>query len=101
MGASGIRFTKTTLTGKPSQAVAEALQLLLRRSSRWFSKEMFVFQLMGGAGNQLFQYAAARALSIKRNIPFKVDFDDPYTFVKRSYNLNFFKLSVDFATKKE
>lgn len=62
---------------------------------------MFVFQLMGGVGNQLFQYAAARALSLKRNIPFKVEFDDPYKFVKRSYNLDFFNLSVEFATKKE
>jgi hypothetical protein len=62
---------------------------------------MFVFQLMGGVGNQMFQYAAARALSLKRNIPFKVEFDDPYTFVKRSYNLDFFNVSVDFASSEE
>lgn len=51
---------------------------------------MFIFQFMGGLGNQMFQYAAARALSVRRNIPFKVDFDDPYKFVKREFNLSMF-----------
>ncbi len=49
---------------------------------------------MGGLGNQLFQYAAAKALSMKTNIPFKIDFDDPYKFVKRELNLFPFKLKV-------
>ncbi len=62
---------------------------------------MFVFQFMGGLGNQLFQYAAARALSIKRGIPFKIDFDDPYKFVKRELNLSAFNLEVSLASKKE
>lgn len=62
---------------------------------------MFVFQFMGGLGNQLFQYAAARSLSLKRGIPFKVDFDDPYKFVKRELNLAAFNLDVSLATKKE
>ena len=58
---------------------------------------MFVFQLMGGLGNQLFQYAAARALSLKRDIPFKIDFDDPYKFVKRELNLFPFNVDVQQA----
>jgi hypothetical protein len=62
---------------------------------------MFVFQLMGGVGNQMFQYAAARALSLQRNIPFKVEFDDPYQFAKRMYNLDYFNALVEFATKSE
>ena len=62
---------------------------------------MFVFQFMGGLGNQLFQYAAARALSLKRGIPFKIDFDDPYKFVKRELNLAAFNLDVSLASKKE
>ena len=62
---------------------------------------MFVFQFMGGLGNQMFQYAAARALSIKRGIPFKIDFDDPYKFVKRELNLAAFNLKVDIASKRE
>lgn len=59
---------------------------------------MFVFQFMGGLGNQMFQYAAARALSIKRGIPFKIDFDDPYKFVKRQLCLSAFNLEVKQAS---
>lgn len=59
---------------------------------------MFVFQFMGGLGNQMFQYAAARALSLKRNIPFKIDFDDPYKFVQRKLSLSAFDLTVEKAT---
>lgn len=62
---------------------------------------MFVFQFMGGLGNQLFQYAAARSLSIKRGIPFKIDFDDPYKFVKRKFNLSAFNLQVEHASWME
>lgn len=56
---------------------------------------------MGGLGNQLFQYAGARALSLKRDISFKIDFDDPYKFVKRELNLSAFNLEVSLAGKKE
>ena len=62
---------------------------------------MFVFQFMGGLGNQMFQYAAARALSIRRGIPFKIDFDDPYKFVKRELNLAAFNLEVNAVSKRE
>ncbi len=62
---------------------------------------MFVFQFMGGLGNQMFQYAAARALSVKRNIPFKIDFDDPYKFVTRKLNLDLFNTEFQIATKRE
>lgn len=62
---------------------------------------MFVFQFMGGLGNQMFQYAAARALSLHRGIPFKIDFDDPYTFVKRELNLSAFNLNVEQASRME
>lgn len=49
----------------------------------------------------MFQYAAARALSLKRGIPFKIDFDDPYKFVKRELNLSAFNLEIALATSKE
>jgi hypothetical protein len=62
---------------------------------------MFIFQLMGGIGNQMFQYAAARALYIKTGIPFKVHFDDPYKDVTRVYNLDVFNLEVQHPSNKE
>ncbi len=52
---------------------------------------------MGGLGNQMFQYAAARSLSLKRGIPFSVTFDDPYKFVARKYALDIFQLDLNFA----
>lgn len=61
---------------------------------------MFIFQLMGGLGNQMFQYATAKALSVKRNIPFAVTFDDPYQFAKREYALDCFNMPVIFANPK-
>lgn len=62
---------------------------------------MFIFQLMGGIGNQMFQYAAARALSVKRGMPFKVHFEDPYKDVVRTYNLDIFQLKIEHANIKE
>ena len=59
---------------------------------------MFVFQLSGGVGNQMFQYAAARALSLARGIPFKVDFDCPNKRAANRYMLGVFALHADFAT---
>lgn len=34
---------------------------------------MIVVQLIGGLGNQMFQYALGRSLAIKRNVPLKLD----------------------------
>jgi len=59
---------------------------------------MFVIHLMGGLGNQMFQYAAGRALSVKRDIPFVVDFDDPYIYAKRSFGLDVFDLDYQTAS---
>ena len=62
---------------------------------------MFIFQLMGGIGNQMFQYAAAKALSVKRGIPFKIHFEDPYKESVRRYNLDVFTLKIEHASNKE
>lgn len=45
----------------------------------------------------MFQYAAARSLSLKRGLPFSVTFDDPYKFVARKYALDIFQLHLNFA----
>ena len=62
---------------------------------------MYIFQLMGGLGNQMFQYAAAKALSGHTISSVKVDFDSPYKHVNYVYNLGVFKLQVEKATFKD
>lgn len=58
--------------------------------------ESFSVEISGGLGNQMFQYAFARAISIKKKIPFKLDCQ--YFSLKseiniiRPYELNIFKL---------
>lgn len=52
---------------------------------------------MGGLGNQMFQYAAIRALSLERGIDFCVDFDCPYKNVKYKYELDKFIINTNKA----
>lgn len=60
---------------------------------------------MGGLGNQMFQYAAARALSYRKNTGLKMDISfydgsqDRYSF--RRYGLSCFELPQNFASTKE
>lgn len=62
---------------------------------------MFIIQLMGGLGNQMFQYAAGRALSLERNINFCIDFDCPYKHIKYKYELDKFNINPQFATFRQ
>lgn len=63
---------------------------------------MIVTQLMGGLGNQMFQYALALSLSKKLNIPFSVDVsylerrDFGPLFVYRDYDLDIFDINPNF-----
>jgi hypothetical protein len=56
---------------------------------------------MGGLGNQMFQYAAVRALSLKRKTPFAVDFDDPYKYAIRNFGLDVFELNYQTPTSSQ
>lgn len=67
---------------------------------------MIVVRLMGGLGNQLFQYAAGKALSVKRKVPLKMD----TTFFKaelrknvtrRDLELHLFNVKTEEATREE
>jgi hypothetical protein len=68
---------------------------------------MIIVRLMGGLGNQLFQYAFARALSIEKNVELKLDlnflndktFKENFTY--RDFELDKFNLEFKFATKFE
>lgn len=63
---------------------------------------MIISKLMGGLGNQMFQYAVARNLSLKHNVELKIDLSflnnrnmGP-NFVYRDYDLNLFNIKPDF-----
>lgn len=48
---------------------------------------MIVVNLMGGLGNQLFQYAAAKQQALRLNVPLRFFFEDPYKGAQRNYAL--------------
>ena len=69
---------------------------------------MIIVQLNGGLGNQMFQYAAARALSLHHQTDLKLDVSflldrSPRQkgFVYRDFDLSIFNLSVNFASAEE
>jgi hypothetical protein len=62
---------------------------------------MYIFQLMGGLGNQMFQYAAAKSLQYATGKPVKFDFDSPYPHIKYYYNLDVFRLEAKLASNAE
>lgn len=67
---------------------------------------MIIVKLMGGLGNQLFQYAAGRALSLKLNQPLKLDISmyegpDQGGVTKRVYELHRYNIEAEIATPAE
>jgi hypothetical protein len=63
---------------------------------------MIIIKIQGGLGNQLFQYALGRKLSLMHNVPFKLDIE---AFENeawgRIYRLNEFTIVEHIASKKE
>lgn len=63
---------------------------------------MIIVKLMGGMGNQMFQYALGRNLSLKYNVPLKIDLsflnrrDFGPNFTYRNYDLDIFNIFEDF-----
>ena len=67
---------------------------------------MVIVRLMGGLGNQMFQYAAARAISLRTGAQLKLDlswFDDEGSRVtpRREYELEPFGLPIELASEAE
>lgn len=67
---------------------------------------MIIAKIYGGLGNQMFQYAFGRFLSIKHKVPLKLDITalqkdlDP-EFTKRNFQLSVFNINAGIATDNE
>lgn len=65
---------------------------------------MVITQLLGGLGNQMFQYAVARRIAEKNNAELKLDISALNNFKEgtpRKYNLHAFDIADNFATEDE
>jgi hypothetical protein len=64
---------------------------------------MVIAKIMGGLGNQLFIYAAAKRLSVVSNVPLKLDIISGYANdqFNRAYCLNHFGINEEYATSDE
>lgn len=62
---------------------------------------MIIVRLIGGLGNQLFQYALARRLSLLHDVPLKLDISQFETCKPRRYGLNAFNIIEDYATEDD
>lgn len=62
---------------------------------------MIVVKLIGGLGNQMFQYAAGRAVAHRAKMPLKLDITYYEKFKLRSYQLNCFNIQENFASTKD
>lgn len=61
-----------------------------------------ITHLMGGLGNQMFQYATGRSLSIKSGVnDLRVFFEDRYELASRQYNLEPFNIAASIASSSE
>lgn len=62
---------------------------------------MILIQILGGLGNQLFQYAAARRLALEKGVPLKLDLSGFASYPLRKYKLAHFNIVADIATPDE
>jgi len=62
---------------------------------------MIIIQLVGGLGNQMFQYAMARRLAILKETDLKFDISCFKHYEDRKYDLGCFNIAEDFASDKE
>lgn len=63
---------------------------------------MVISRLIGGLGNQMFQYAAGRALAVSNNCDLKLDVSGYKNYkLHNGYELNLFKIQAGIATDVE
>lgn len=62
---------------------------------------MIITRLIGGLGNQMFQYAAGRALSLRMGVELKVDTSGFETYGLRRYELGAYPIAAEIASPEE
>jgi hypothetical protein len=62
---------------------------------------MIIVQLIGGLGNQLFQYATARRLASIHNVPLKIDITRFFSYTLHSYSLHAFNIIENLAGEED
>lgn len=65
---------------------------------------MIITKLIGGLGNQMFQYAIGRSLAIKNNTELKLDlsgYENQQGIIPRNYSLGIFQIDSKIASKEE
>lgn len=66
---------------------------------------MIIVRLIGGLGNQMFQYALGKRLALLNNVELKVDISflkkEGQTYTKRNLELNNFGIEIPLATEEE
>lgn len=62
---------------------------------------MIISKVISGLGNQLFQYALGRQISIEKNTPLKLDTTFFNSQDLRSYKLNNYNINADIASSEE
>jgi hypothetical protein len=62
---------------------------------------MIIVKMIGGLGNQLFQYALGRTIAHKKNTSLKIDITPFKTYKLHKYALNNFNVIENFATEEE
>ncbi|MBN2754702.1 MAG: alpha-1,2-fucosyltransferase [Candidatus Goldbacteria bacterium] len=62
---------------------------------------MIIVKIFGGLGNQMFQYALGRFLSVKNSCELKIDIAEYKNYKLHNYGLNSFNITESFADKKE
>ena len=64
-------------------------------------KKIIITRLIGGLGNQLFQYSAGLALSKKLSIPFLIDISSFKKYKLHKYSLHHFNINAKIASQSE
>lgn len=65
------------------------------------AKDEVIVKIIGGLGNQMFQYAYARQLALKTNAKLKLDINDFKNYEFHSYSLQHFRIQENYASEQE